>query len=210
MKILNFDTIDSTQTYLKEQLKIGNLASPICISSEEQSAGHGRRGTPWLSARGNIFISFAHKLDEFSFVPKSAYAIYFAYIMKETLVSYGSNLYLKWPNDFYIEDKKIGGIIVEIESNNIIVGIGLNLVTPDKKFDKLDIKVNKADILKFFFINLEKKETWSIIKDKYLVELYKRNYVIHTSDNKKIFIKDTTLNDDGSLDFNGERIYSRL
>ncbi|MEJ2489653.1 MAG: biotin--[acetyl-CoA-carboxylase] ligase, partial [Sulfurovaceae bacterium] len=106
MEILSFDSLDSTQTYLVDALAKGKLQAPIAVIAKEQNSGVGSRDNEWIGSSGNLFFSFALPLKMF---PKDlkieSASIYFAYIMKELLSKYSSELYIKWPNDLYKNDK---------------------------------------------------------------------------------------------------------
>jgi len=209
LKILYLDAIDSTQKYLKEQLQKKKLQLPIAISAESQSDGMGSRENSWDSRKGNLFLSFA--IEKSSLPPDlhlASASIYFSCLLKETLASFGSKVWMKWPNDFYLEDKKIGGMITNIVDDKLLCGVGLNLTDAPEEFGKLDIKVDKKLLLENYFINIEKKVLWKQVFSKYKLEFYRnQNYFTH-SNGVRVSLGDAELNDDGSLNINGERIYS--
>lgn len=144
MKIIYLESVDSTQTYLKELIKNKEVELPYAVSAKIQTAGLGSRNNSWRGCEGNLFLSFSIKLDS---LPKDlkleSASIYFAYLLKETLEDEKSEVWLKWPNDFYIGDKKIGGMITNIVSDALICGVGLNLVNAPAGFSKLDITISK-------------------------------------------------------------------
>jgi BirA family biotin operon repressor/biotin-[acetyl-CoA-carboxylase] ligase len=209
LQIVYFNKIDSTQKYLKEKIALKKLKAPIAISAEQQNAGVGSRDNKWISEEGNLYFSFALKLDDLPADLKlESASIYFSYLLKEELSKLGSNVWIKWPNDFYLNDKKIGGAITNIVDDIIICGIGLNLKKSPKSHDLLDIIIDKKKLLKNYFLNLEKKVLWKQVFSKYKLEFYRNlNFSTH-SNNIKIPLSDAILNDDGSLEINGERIYS--
>ena len=209
MKISYLESVDSTQTYLKDLILNSSIELPYAVSAEFQSAGIGSRNNSWCGIGGNLFLSFAIKLDE---LPKDlkleSASIYFAYILKEVLMKENSSVWLKWPNDFYIDDKKIGGMITNIVSDVLICGVGINLVDAPDDFGKLDIVISKEKLLKIFFKNVEKFSPWKQIFSKYKLEFYRnRDFFTHDK-NHKILLSEATLEDDGSITIDGERIYS--
>jgi BirA family biotin operon repressor/biotin-[acetyl-CoA-carboxylase] ligase len=209
LQIFYLDRIDSTQRYLKSQLSAKKLNAPIAVCADEQSEGMGSRQNKWISQRGNLFFSFALRLDSLPNDLKiESASIYFSYILKEVLASYGSKVWIKWPNDFYINEKKIGGTITHISHNHLICGIGLNLIISPKNHSTLDIIVKKENLLKDYFVNIEKKVLWKQVFSKYKLEFYQNRDVFTHINGAKIILKDVNLNDDGSLEINGERIYS--
>ncbi len=135
-------------------------------------------------------------------------SIYFSYILKDILQSAGSTVWLKWPNDFYIKDKKIGGTITTITSDLILCGIGLNLVNTNEKFGVLDIKINIDKILTQYFQAIKKYPTWKQIFSKFEIEFYEGNSFKVNIDNEKILLKDTKLQKDGSLLVDGKKVFS--
>jgi len=209
VQILWFDELSSTQTYLKEKLRSGELTSPIAIVAAAQTEGIGSRGNSWIGLSGNLFFSFALSRDKLpADLSLESSSIYFSYLLKECLEDLGSKLWLKWPNDFYIEDCKIGGTITFLRDNDLICGIGLNLVKSPEHFAHLDIKINKKDLLNKFFKKIENKSSWKQIFSKFEVEFVRsKKYSTHYKDNT-VSLENASLNEDGSLNVNGQRIYS--
>ena len=100
MEILCFDTLDSTQTYLIEEIGAGRLDAPIAVMAKEQRAGVGSRENSWEGGEGNLLFSLAIDLDDLpQDLPLSSASIYFSYIMREVLEEFSLNVWLKWPND---------------------------------------------------------------------------------------------------------------
>ncbi len=128
VEILWLDEVDSTQRYLLDELKSKRLKAPICVGTTIQTHGRGSRGNSWIGEEGNFFVSFA--IDR-SFLPNDlkleSSSIYFAYILKEVLEDLGSKVWLKWPNDFYLGEKKLGGLITNLVGDSLVCGVGINL-----------------------------------------------------------------------------------
>ena len=210
MQILYLKEVDSTQKYIKNLLKTNSKNKlPIAVSAELQTDGIGSRDNSWIGIRGNLFLSFAIPIKN---LPKDlkieSASIYFSYILKDLLTQYGSNIWIKWPNHFYIDNKKIGGMITNIVDDILICGVGLNIIESPEKFSKLDIKISKNNLLEKYFMNIEKNILWKQIFSKYKLEFYKnKKYYTHNK-NLKISLEDASLCDDGSIIINGERIYS--
>lgn len=209
MQTLWFDELGSTQTYLKEKLKNGELNSPIAVVADKQTDGLGSRGNSWIGMEGNLFFSFAVNKDELpSDLALESSSIYFSYLLKETLEELGSKLWLKWPNDFYLNDEKIGGTITYMRDNDLVCGIGLNLLSSPDGFTFLDIKINKKDLLNKFFKKIKNKSSWKQVFSKYKIEFTNsKRYSTHF-ENNKISLENAELNNDGSLTIDGQRIYS--
>lgn len=203
------DSVDSTQTYLIEGLKNETLLAPVCIATSLQTAGKGSRGNQWNGLKGNLFFSFAIKRDT---LPKDlkleSTSIYFTYILKELLEQQGSSLWLKWPNDFYIENKKFGGAITNLVKEYVVCGIGLNMKHAPEGFGILDISISQKLLLESYLRMLENEPTWKQIFSKYSLEFYKsKNYFTH-DETQKISLENAILLDDGSIECMGKRIFS--
>ena len=209
MKILYLKSVASTQLYLKEQLKAQKIYPPCAVCTQEQTQGIGSRDNRWQGYKGNLFLSFAIDKNELPSDLKLASAsIYFAYLLKEVFELFGSSVWLKWPNDFYIDKKKIGGMITSMNDNTLICGVGINLVDNPEGFEKLDINLTLEVLLEKYFEKIEKKVLWKQVFSKYKLEFYKnQNFSTHKN-NFKISLENATLEEDGSVVVNGERIYS--
>lgn len=131
MKTIHFETIDSTNTYLKENYE--NLDNFTFVSADFQSAGRGRNNRNWKSEKGeNLLFSLLIKdkalIDKFSSLSViSAFSIIKALNLE--------HLSIKWPNDIYYKDSKLCGILLEAVTRNeiecLIIGIGLNVNQSD-------------------------------------------------------------------------------
>ena len=127
MKTIHFETIDSTNTYLKENYE--KLDNFTFVSADFQSAGRGRNNRNWKSEKGeNLLFSLLIKdkalIDKFSSLSViSAFSIIKALNLE--------HLSIKWPNDIYYKDCKLCGILLEAVTRNeiecLIIGIGLNV-----------------------------------------------------------------------------------
>lgn len=132
MEKLHFETIDSTSTYLKRNYE--NLPNLTFVSADYQTNGHGRNQRTWVSQKDeNLLFSLLIKdkniIKDFSSLSIKA-AISIIKVLED--IYHIPNVSLKWPNDVYINDKKVCGILLESVSIEqdipcIIVGIGLNV-----------------------------------------------------------------------------------
>lgn len=133
--IIVLDKVDSTNTYLQSLLREKAPAEGLVIRALEQYAGRGQRGSSWLS-EPDTNLTFSILLTP-RFLPLSnqfwltkALALGVAEFVSSMLPS--SDVKIKWPNDIYVNNRKIAGILVEniLESSSIkycIAGIGLNI-----------------------------------------------------------------------------------
>jgi BirA family biotin operon repressor/biotin-[acetyl-CoA-carboxylase] ligase len=209
LQIYSLEIIDSTQRYLIDSLRSKRLCAPVAVTAARQTAGQGSRGNTWSGLEGNLFVSFAVKRSQ---MPRDlrleSSSLYFSYLLKETLSESGSAVWLKWPNDFYLQDKKIGGAITNLVENNLVCGIGLNLKAAPEGFGILDVSIEREHLLNSYFNKLEEIISWKQIFSKYALE-FERNRDAFTHHNeKKIALKDAKLLGDGSIECNGQRIFS--
>lgn len=130
MKEIFFDEIDSTNTYLKNHYE--ELEDMTFVSANLQTAGKGRKGRTWLSNKGeNLMFSLLIK-DSEMYKHYNSLSVISAYTIIEVLKEYGvDNLSFKWPNDVYVDGKKICGILLEAISREhlecLIIGVGINV-----------------------------------------------------------------------------------
>lgn len=131
--LLAFDELDSTNEEAKRLARAGGSHGAV-IWAKRQTSGKGRMGRSWVSPEGNLFVSIllqpgkdVKQFAQISFVAAVAAA--------ESLIPLlppGRKLRLKWPNDILLDDKKLGGILLESFQTEtgqswVVVGIGLNV-----------------------------------------------------------------------------------
>ncbi|OKP00704.1 bifunctional biotin--[acetyl-CoA-carboxylase] ligase/biotin operon repressor BirA [Xenorhabdus eapokensis] len=123
--------IDSTNQYILE--KLAELDSGDACVAEYQYAGRGRRGRKWISAFGrNLYLSMYWRLEQ---GPAAAIglSLVVGIIIAEVLNCQGADrVKVKWPNDLYLDDKKLAGILVELtgktgDAAHVVIGIGINI-----------------------------------------------------------------------------------
>ena len=221
-KIIYFKKLNSTNLKLKTLIKKNKNINNLCVCSNYQTKGYGRRNTKWHSYSGNIHLSILikpncqlMKVNQLSFLTCLSLGEILKNLVKKKKISY------KWPNDILLNKKKISGIIIETSSNIrskvtwVIIGIGINISKypknnkiqfPATSLSDERIFVEKDFILKLFIKNFFKnylywkKNGFAKIKRKWLFNLYKeKNKIIVKSNNqiyKGIFVN---LSNDGNL-----------
>lgn len=124
--------VASTNTLAKE-LAASGAPSGTLVVAEEQSAGKGRLGRKWLSPPGaNLLFSVMlrpHVRTDEVFQLTMAMALAAIAGISETC---GIHPMIKWPNDLYAHDKKLGGMLSEFCARDkfveyVIIGLGLNV-----------------------------------------------------------------------------------
>lgn len=204
------DEIYSTQKELCKKVRSKIIKEPFCIVAKTQTDGIGSRQNKWISGYGNLYFSFCLKRENLPNDLKDiSVSIYFSYILKEVLKDFGSKIWVKWPNDFYIENKKIGGVITSKINDFFVCGIGLNLVSCPQNATILDINIGISDIVYAFMERLKKRILWKQIFSKFLIEFKKsKEFTSHDENNVVVSLKDAILCDDGSILINNKRMYS--
>jgi biotin-[acetyl-CoA-carboxylase] ligase BirA-like protein len=128
----HFDKIPSTQIYLRDH-QHEFLMDQVLISCEEQTDGVGRTGNTWDFYPGSLAMSFLITPNP----TPSLTTIEIGILVMDFLnLKFNQKILLKWPNDLLNSDKqKFGGIIANyINSNRIIIGLGINFTIPTKGY----------------------------------------------------------------------------
>ncbi len=133
--IIKLDSCASTNTYLAQIS--GTLTRDTLVISKEQTAGRGQRGNSWEAAPGLNLTCSLLLFNQCDIPASSQFTISEAVSLGivDTLRHFLGNEYpvkVKWPNDIYVYDRKICGILIEHSISNreisrSIVGIGLNV-----------------------------------------------------------------------------------
>jgi len=209
LEIICFDELDSTQKYLIEKIREGELKAPVAILAKNQTAGIGSRDNSWEGGDGNLFFSFALLIEDLPRdLPLASASIYFSYIMKETLEEFKEGVFVKWPNDLYFNGNKVGGVVTKLIENVLICGIGVNLKPNRNSFKSLDLNVNPLHILKIFLRKVEQSPSWKRVFSKYAIEFEKNRDIFANIEGRKLNLKGAILESDGSLIINNRRVYS--
>ncbi|MGI2155722.1 bifunctional biotin--[acetyl-CoA-carboxylase] ligase/biotin operon repressor BirA [Shewanella oncorhynchi] len=137
-----FDEIASTNGFLLDhisELKNGD----VCVA-EYQSAGRGRRGRTWVSPYGHhlyfsLFWTFPQGMAQ-----AMGLSLVVACTLVEVLKSFGvENIGVKWPNDIYLDNKKLAGILIEMSGQadsqcQLIIGVGVNMAMSEEQGKGID------------------------------------------------------------------------
>jgi BirA family biotin operon repressor/biotin-[acetyl-CoA-carboxylase] ligase len=112
--------VDSTNTELMRRAKAGQV-EPILLVAEKQTAGRGRLGREW------------HDLSERMLSPIDWSGLSLA-VGVSIAQSLHANIGLKWPNDLWLQDRKVAGILIETcavgSQRYVVVGVGINITKP--------------------------------------------------------------------------------
>ena len=130
-QILWLESVNSTNDWSKEHMS--QLLDMSVICAKVQTSGRGQGDHKWHSeAEKNLLFSIL--LKEPSITSNEAFAVsaISALALVEVLSNYGIEAKIKWPNDIYVGDKKICGLLIEhsLRGSSIswsIIGVGLNV-----------------------------------------------------------------------------------
>ncbi|HID78940.1 MAG TPA: biotin--[acetyl-CoA-carboxylase] ligase [Aquifex aeolicus] len=118
------EEVSSTQDWVKKS----DFPQFKPFIAKRQTKGRGRRGKRWFSPPGGgLYLSF--KLPKEFFVEGrelSRLSLVFGLSVSQAVDTYTLSK-IKWPNDVYIGEKKVAGILIETNSTDLVVGIGVNL-----------------------------------------------------------------------------------
>jgi BirA family biotin operon repressor/biotin-[acetyl-CoA-carboxylase] ligase len=119
-----FDLINSTNTYLLQQINQKAPSGWVCLANQ-QSFGRGRQEKIWYSPPGNnIYCSLFWRFKQLP----TGLGIGIAIMLARKLKKYLPTIQIKWPNDLWVNGKKLGGILLEAKTpKEIVIGIGINL-----------------------------------------------------------------------------------
>ncbi len=132
VRLIAYETLGSTNAEALARGRAGERG-PFWIAATRQTAGRGRRGNAWVSEPGNLYASLllidaapAAHLPELCFVVGLAVRDAVCAVAPRL----ASQLKLKWPNDLLLDDEKLAGILIEVESAGgktiTAAGIGVN------------------------------------------------------------------------------------
>ncbi len=127
------EAIGSTNDYLKEAPLPDAMRWHLALA-ETQTAGRGRGENAWLSPAGaGLWMSAVHTFRD---VPArlSSFTLAAGVAVADALASAGlPDIRLKWPNDLIVNNRKLGGILVESINGGrtAVCGIGINVALPD-------------------------------------------------------------------------------
>ena len=134
--------VDSTNQWLLDN--IPNLEDGQSCVAEYQLAGRGRHGRKWISPfASHIYFSYYKKFN-CSLERLSGLSLLVGIATVNALEKLGfSDISLKWPNDIYYHQKKLAGILIELnqsssEVSHTVIGIGLNVKMPAEQAKEID------------------------------------------------------------------------
>lgn len=211
MYYIELDEIDSSNDYIKRNLE--DLPNLSVVRCNYQTKGRGRNGHLWQSNKGDdLLMSILikdfkdsqnlHKMTQIA-----------ACSVADLLHRYGIKAKIKWPNDIYVDNLKICGILVEAvyqgDLRGVVVGIGLNVNSINGDYASMKMKTGNSYLIETIMIRMLAQ--FKIYYGLYQQGCYREilNYV-----NKMSYLKErkieyldyglvtfTKLNEDGTVEF---------
>jgi len=218
-KINYIATINSTNSELKRMLSAETIPEFFAIRTGFQSAGKGQIGNSWEAQRGkNLLFSLLLKPHHIAISEQFILSQIVSVAIVRVMQNHKIDCTIKWPNDIYVGDKKLGGILIEnsLRGNKIdysIIGIGLNInqsifksnaPNPISTFNILSKKID----LKTLFLEIieEIKQLYlhddsNDIKSEYQQYLFRKNGLFNYKypDNKLFEAEINAIGNDGKL-----------
>ncbi len=232
--VILLNTVDSTNAYLRRN---SDLPCGTVVSTEYQTKGKGRGGKIWISERNNGLL-FSFKFNPNILAKDSVYLMYLTSVVLSKYLNekYNISTGIKWPNDIYIENKKLAGILLEAKSGRksikyVVIGIGVNISeNQDKKhlpdnycfldnyitqtFDKLEFLFGFIDYFNIYYYSVIKNENFfKVVSDwnKHCIHIDKViEITTHSQKNKYIFKR---LDESGAIlveSDNGQKLLTNV
>jgi BirA family biotin operon repressor/biotin-[acetyl-CoA-carboxylase] ligase len=107
----------------------GRMAVWDSVIAVSQASGRGQRQRSWTSPAGNLYAAWRWPApDSLSNTGWAGLLSLLAgYLLADTLIAKGLAVWIKWPNDLLVSDRKVGGILLEQRQGQLLVGIGINI-----------------------------------------------------------------------------------
>ena len=220
-RIIRIDETDSTNRWMKELIQLHpseETQHEMVVVCDYQTAGRGCGSNSWEAEQGkNLLMSVLMHPKMVSartqFIITQIVSVALCRTI-ETVIGSEHRVTIKWPNDIYVGDKKICGVLIEnsIEGRRIkdcIIGIGLNVNQTEFRSDAPNPvsiaqltgkETDREEVLNTFLEELSKQCENRNIHHDYLRKMYRRNgmYPFET-EGSRFMARVAGVNDDGRL-----------
>jgi BirA family biotin operon repressor/biotin-[acetyl-CoA-carboxylase] ligase len=143
--IYHFEQLESTNSSALDIISKSNPSEGTAIMTSFQTQGKGQYGRVWRSSKGKNILCSIILYPHFLSLENQFFLNVFSALAVRKLISglVKSKVCIKWPNDIYIEDKKVAGILIQnsiqgLRLNSSVVGIGLNVNQTDFNKDLIN------------------------------------------------------------------------
>ncbi|MDH3718409.1 MAG: biotin--[acetyl-CoA-carboxylase] ligase [Planctomycetota bacterium] len=127
------EIIDSTNNAAFDDCQVDDLQTPLLVLAACQTAGRGRGSNPWWSARGALTFSLVIRPADLGLGeqrwPQASLTTGLAVCFALDQLLPDDDVLLKWPNDVYVRQRKVAGVLVEVgprPTGTLVIGIGVN------------------------------------------------------------------------------------
>lgn len=203
-------SVESTNDEIK---KLPVFEKPVVISAVCQTKGRGRRGHIWQEKTGNLYFTFSLNI---AVADLSRYVCLIGLSLAKTVQSLSSEsvIKIKWPNDVFLNNKKISGILLENIKNDLwAIGIGVNIASSPEisnavyqagSLKENGIILDRTDFLRYYLKNFV--EDLRLYQEKGFAPLKEQWLSLAMNLNKEITIRNENVEKTGvflTLDDNG-------
>lgn len=123
--IETYESLDSTQNQLHRHIAEGRDVHGLVVVANRQTSGRGRNGNIWESPVGGSYQSAGFRVEKGN-VLTGLIMIALGIGIAEAFIARKIPIKVKWPNDLYLDNRKIGGILGEVARGYLILGVGVN------------------------------------------------------------------------------------
>ena len=135
------DLIDSTQSRARQRVQSG-MRGAAAVIANAQSNGRGQRGRSWQSPAGAAIYMTVVWPSARPVAGLAGLSLVVGLAVRAALAQWHLDARLKWPNDVWVDQRKLAGILVEVVADrrdcNALIGIGLNLALPEATAASID------------------------------------------------------------------------
>ena len=187
--IIYYDEISSTMDLAFDLVKNSKVDRVLLILAKRQRKGRGRKENDWYSPEGGFWGTFVLPVDTDYTTEKLRFAHYVATLLAIEVLEkfYPVKVSIKWPNDIYHKNKKLGGVLIEYitsERNYLLIGIGINVNNSFQKEKNEEVKQLKNIATSLFDITKQKTEVKKIAKE--MAQIFSDKFNKKIIDNLKI------------------------
>jgi BirA family biotin operon repressor/biotin-[acetyl-CoA-carboxylase] ligase len=201
--------VDSTNNYAMALIQNGLTKHGNSVFALEQTRGKGRRGKEWKSNKGaNIMLSIVSEMQWLSVSEQFQLSVAVALACHDVISKYIlGNIFIKWPNDLFINDRKTGGILIENVIKGTlwqwsVIGIGMNInqqefdefnlaatslkIESGKEFDVIKLANDLVEIVLKRIDDLKERKFQEMLEE-YNQKLFARNKLVRLKKENAVF-----------------------
>jgi BirA family transcriptional regulator, biotin operon repressor / biotin---[acetyl-CoA-carboxylase] ligase len=127
--VVHLETTDSTNDEARRRLAAGTVP-PFLVSADRQTRGRGRRENRWWTGEGSLAMTLCVREDSLGVLPWKVSLLSLTTALSVAEAASGTLLHreatVHWPNDVYVGERKLGGILIERTAEAYLIGIGVN------------------------------------------------------------------------------------